>query len=703
MDVVLLTTQMSRGGAEIQLARIAVSLKRRGWRVGVIGILSPGVYDELFRAADIPYFECSPAEPGSPVLALAAAGRAIYQLARWRPAVLVTFNYHGDLLGRICGRLAGVRAIVASLRTAHAKTPLRERLYRRTEGLVDLTVSNSQAALAYMIERGVLRPGKTLVIPNGIDAAGLAGAAPGEPARQEAPFRWLAVGNLLPAKDYPTLLAAAARCRQVRPGFRLQIAGAGTPGDLAAWRGQAAALGLDGTVEFLGSRTDVPDLLRACDAYVLSSAWEGMPNTVMEAMAAGVPVVATDAGGVRELVRPGTDGWIVPCGDPPALAARMLQMMALAPGTRLAMGAAGRDRIARTFAIEPVVDRWEGMLRQVIRATGGTAPDAPAAVPVPPPAFVISLDFELMWGVRDKRTIADYGDHILGVRQAIPAMLALFKRYQVKATWAAVGMLLFDRRADLLASLPEPIPTYARAGLDSYAGLAEVGEDERSDPYHYGLSLARQIQEAGGMELASHTFSHYYCLEEGQTEGQFRADLEASIAATRRIADPPVSIIFPRNQFNPGYLATCEALGIRVFRGNETARKHAAMVPTYSRLERATGLLDHYLDLTGDNGFLLRTYPGGGLVNCPSSRFLRPFSARMAPLDGLRSRRLGLAMESAARRGKSFHLWWHPHNFGANLQENLDFLEVLLIRHRALRDRYGVVSMTMGETAALAQ
>ena len=88
-----------------------------------------------------------------------------------------------------------------------------------------------------------------------------------------------------------------------------------------------------------------------------------------------------------------------------------------------------------------------------------------SGVQVPPPGFVISLDFELMWGMRDKRTILTHGNHILGEREAIPAMLRLFKRYEVKATWAVVGMTLFECRSDLLAHLPDVHPTYNRSGM----------------------------------------------------------------------------------------------------------------------------------------------------------------------------------------------------------------------------------------------
>ena len=714
MDVVLLTTQMSRSGAEIQMLHLGRGLTRRGWKVAVMSILPGGVYDEELKSAGISLYECSRSSTPSPSMALVVGARALVQLARWRPAVLVTFNYHGDILGRVCGRLAGIRAIVASLRTAHAKTPFREKVYRKTEALVDVTVSNSQAALTYMIERGILTPAKTLVIPNGMVPA----AWPAPISREEAraglslpagAFVWLAVGNLLPAKDYPTLLAAAARCCAARPDFHLLIAGDGALDVLKSFRDQAGTLGLAAHVRFLGVRTDVPSLIRACDAFVLSSAWEGMPNTVMEAMASGVPVVSTDAGGVRELVRQGTDGTIVPCGTPAALAQAMLDLMAMDPEARLRMGASGRERIVQEHDHERITDRWEVLLRQMIRATapagairvgpGAPPPGATGTAP-PPPGFVISLDFELMWGVRDKKTIGTYGDHILGERQAIPAMLGLFRRYGVKATWATVGMTLFDNRAELLRYLPDQLPTYDRPELNPFLALDEVGADERSDPYHFGLSLVRQILDCEGMELASHSFSHFYCMERGQTEAQFKADLAASIAASSRLAARPISIVFPRNQFNADYLTACAAMGFKVFRGNEADWMYDSGKRHREPFKRGARLLDTYFNLTGDQGFLARPYPGSSLVNCPSSRFLRPFSPSLAALDGLRVRRIQQAMESAARKGKCFHLWWHPHNFGVHLQENLAFLEVLLRHHAKLRERYGVVPMTMGEMSA---
>ncbi len=313
--------------------------------------------------------------------------------------------------------------------------------------------------------------------------------------------------------------------------------------------------------------------------------------------------------------------------------------------------------------------------------------------------LVISLDFELMWGVRDNRTIADYGDNVLGARRAVPELLAAFGRHGVKATWATVGMLLFDSKHELLEHLPAERPGYVRRALDPYAHLDVIGDDEASDPYHFGLSLARRIVAHEGMELASHTFSHYFALEEGQTRRQFEADLEASIAATERIAPRPVSLVFPRNQLNESYLEVCRRLGFTSFRGNERSWMYGAGdAAANTSLKRAARLVDAYVPLSGSN--TSRPDASNGLVDLPSSRFLRPAAGAPGPLERLRLRRIAAAMESAARTGSTFHLWWHPHNFGRALERNLAMLEEILVDFGRLRERYGMRSQTMAEAAA---
>ncbi len=317
---------------------------------------------------------------------------------------------------------------------------------------------------------------------------------------------------------------------------------------------------------------------------------------------------------------------------------------------------------------------------------------------------MISLDFELFWGMRDKRTIKGYGANILGVRQALPRMLAAFDAHGVKATFATVGLLFFERKDELLRALPSLRPAYRNAHLSPYNGHIDgIGADEASDPYHFGASLIRMVQGHAAHEIACHTFSHYYCLERGQTEDQFAADLDAAIAVARAFGIELKSLVFPRNQYNARYLGICAAKGIIAYRGNERSWLYTARNREQeSSVRRALRLLDTWIGLSGPNTHALPNATASRLIDLPSSRFLRPYSARFAALDGLKLRRITRAMSHAARRGELFHLWWHPHNFGADLERNMAFLNRVLGHYARLRQEHGMESLTMHELAARA-
>src|SRR5688572_10981456 len=153
---------------------------------------------------------------------------------------------------------------------------------------------------------------------------------------------------------------------------------------------------------------------------------------------------------------------------------------------------------------------------------------------VGPGYLVVSLDFELFWGVRDKRTIAAYGENILGVRQAVPAMLRTFQQFSIHATWATVGLLFCSGREDALRSSPELKPEYAQSRFSPYADSSSWGADEKSDPFRFAPSLIDAIAQTPHQEIATHTFSHYYCLEQGQGPEAFEADLAAAVAVAAR-------------------------------------------------------------------------------------------------------------------------------------------------------------------------
>jgi hypothetical protein len=198
-------------------------------------------------------------------------------------------------------------------------------------------------------------------------------------------------------------------------------------------------------------------------------------------------------------------------------------------------------------------------------------------------------------------------------------------------------------------------------------------------------------------ELATHTFSHFYCLEQGGDADAFRADLAAAVAAAARLGINLTSIAFPRNQISLVHLAVCRQLGLRAFRGNERIWFHRARRDAEQSLfVRGARLCDSYLPLGGAHDHEPNIVEG--MVDIPASRFLRPVR-RNGALERLRLWRITSAMEAAARRRTLFHLWWHPHNFGVDLQQNLAFLGHILDHFSVLQDRYGMRSMTMAALA----
>ncbi len=315
--------------------------------------------------------------------------------------------------------------------------------------------------------------------------------------------------------------------------------------------------------------------------------------------------------------------------------------------------------------------------------------------------LIICLDFELHWGVRDKRSIEQYRANLLGVREAVPRMLDLFTRYGIHATWATVGFLFFESKQELLGSLPVEKPSYQDESLNPYPLLNKIGENEHADPYHFASSLISRIHATPGQEIGTHTFSHYYCLEPGQTKVQFKADLEAAVSVAARRGIHIRSIVFPRNQVNPEYLPICAELGLRAYRGTEHASFYqAGDGASFNKpLKRAQRLLDAYLPLDNNSSYSVRD-PGNGLpLNLPSSRFLRPYSHTLKSIDSLRQRRITLDLMRAAKQHLTYHLWWHPHNFGVQTDVNLGFLESIFREFDRVRAQYGMVSSTMFEAA----
>lgn len=315
-----------------------------------------------------------------------------------------------------------------------------------------------------------------------------------------------------------------------------------------------------------------------------------------------------------------------------------------------------------------------------------------------PGRFVISLDFELLWGVRDHADRDAYGANILGAREAIPRILDAFSEAGISATWATVGFLFCESKEELLSVLPEERPAYDEPRLSNYAYLDEVGKDERRDPYYFAASLIERIRKTPGQEIGTHTFSHFYCLEAGATVAAFDADLSAAQEIAGRRGVTVKSIVFPRNQFAAENLKVCEDRGIQVYRGNPAGWAYrSANTRQQTPLRRAMRLLDAHTGVLGSHVF--GSSPSSAPAEDRASRFLRPCAGRLARLHPLHVRTVCRGMTQAARTGQSFHLWWHPHNFGRDLEANMNALEIVLNHYRALRAEYGMQSRSMTSLA----
>ena len=205
--------------------------------------------------------------------------------------------------------------------------------------------------------------------PNSVDVSRFAMRLYGDRTREllrvaHDQFLWLAVGRLDQGKDYPNLLNAFSALAQRHPNIRMIVAGEGPlKSELDSL---IQHLGIEGRVSLLGLRSDMPALYAASDALVLSSAWEGMPNVVLEAMASGKPVIATSVGAVQEVVSDGETGLIVSPRDHEGLANAMEQMMDLPKETRRAFGRTGYKRVLSEYSREKVIDKWEDLFHGLL-------------------------------------------------------------------------------------------------------------------------------------------------------------------------------------------------------------------------------------------------------------------------------------------------------------------------------------------------
>ena len=368
--------QLTYGGAERQLYELVRGLDRRRFRP-VVYCLSEHTapYGALLESLGVPptvvprrrHFEWGR------IRTLAGLMR------RDGVDIVHSFLFQANPYAWLAARLAGGPQLVTSARNCRTIGLVRDWANRVAFRASDAIVCNGGVVRDFIVQRYAAPTDRCVVIHNGVD---LDRFAPVEPSRngQRRPLI-LGVGRLVPQKDFDLFLEAAALLVRRNPDVGFAIVGDGPL--RAELQRQAARLGLERAVAFLGERQDVPDLLRAADVLWLTSQWEGLPNVVLEAGASGTPVIARDAGATREIVRHEVTGYLVRDRDPESFAAYTHDLLADA-GRLHGMGEAARRVVEENFSLQRMVTGTEALYRtlrddssQPVMRRGGAGARAP--------------------------------------------------------------------------------------------------------------------------------------------------------------------------------------------------------------------------------------------------------------------------------------------------------------------------------------
>ena len=340
---------LKTGGLERILADLARHHDRENCRPEFLAIREVGRFADEIRAA------------GGVVHQLRPGGR-VSQINQMRKLfrdrqfdVVHTHNTYPHLYASVAARLAGVPVVVNTRHGQRAGHGWKSSMpFRWASHLVDRIITVSDDAANLCIHSDRVNPRKVQRIWNGIDLSDFRFSGP-----VNKPIA-ISVARLSAEKDFPTLLSAVSRVLKAVPEFRLQIVGNGPERDQL--QALTRELGIEQAVEFLGERTDVPDLLSQAGFFISSSRTEGISLTLLEAMAVGLPVVATAVGGNPEIIVPDLTGYLVPAADPESLANAVIRLCG-EPGSWLQMGEQGRLRVAEHFDVRRMARDYESLYR----------------------------------------------------------------------------------------------------------------------------------------------------------------------------------------------------------------------------------------------------------------------------------------------------------------------------------------------------
>jgi len=307
-------------------------------------------------------------------------------------------------------------------------------------------------------------------------------------------------------------------------------------------------------------------------------------------------------------------------------------------------------------------------------------------------ALCISLDFEKFWGIHDVTNLKNNEQHLIKVNEIVSKLLALFTKYDIHCTWAVVGLLNFNNLNELENYCKSLVINYDRTDYSPFPLSKYHLKNVNQNSFLAKIEI-EQIKKTPNQEVASHTFSHLYSLEKGITEKDFQNDIDNFKATIGEVN----TVIFPRNQINQNYLHLLSKGKTITYRGNQENKFWKnSQFKTESIFKKAGRVIDAYIKISKDNLINWRNLKQNNSINIPASRFLRPVQFNNT-IENIKLKRIKKQMLSAAKQNKIYHLWWHPHNFSENTEENFRQLESLFIYYVHLNKAYNFQSLNMNE------
>lgn len=364
VNLLHLITELEPAGAENLLVDIARRLDKDKFNLKVAYIYGPGTLAKEIREAGAGIFDLTRKGKLDPLL----LAKLVILLRREKIRILHTHLVHASIVGRVAAKLAGIRLITTTRHYAYwnRRKSLARWMERRTATFNSNSIAISESVKKYMTVKEKYRSENIVLLHNAVDLSMFNSTNRVGSSGMTNGFVIGSIGRLHPSKGYETLLRSIPCVKQRFPGVKLIIVGTGREKDNL--ERLSAQLGVSSEVDFLGAKrpSEIPRLLKTLDLFVLASNWEGFGLAAVEAMASGLPVVATDVGGLSEIVEDGRTGFLVPPGEPRMLAEKVVHLLQN-PDLRRQMGKRGRIRARALFSLEDMIKKLEAMYRDLLR------------------------------------------------------------------------------------------------------------------------------------------------------------------------------------------------------------------------------------------------------------------------------------------------------------------------------------------------